>query len=455
MRGYVGDQRHHVAGRGRPARQRASLGFGTTGQPETYVIAPDGVAVCGSARAGRPQAELDAWLQAARSGRRLRLRRCVGAVARRSRVVVIVAVVVLVVRSRPDKLARRARRAARAAARVPGVRRAVGRRQQLARVARHPRRHRDAASRPASPTPRSATRTSRPTASTSCATPSNCGLGVVAWGVPVLALVIGGAAASCSRCGGGAARRGSPRPPRTRTSSPRARTARGWSTTTRTTRERLRPGGARGRARLPAAVARRPRRRAASPATSTTTPTASLHDDYTARAAAVIRSLEDGADRTPADPPAASQVDAVPSRSAASSCSRSWPRSCSRTRSGQRRPGQTITGNAQAATGTTIAPIPGRRSRPQARRPRTRRATRAHLATPRVPAPAPRLQRRDPGVRRRGPARPDPARAADLRWLGGRAARAAGHELEDAARRCSTAAARAHRRGRSGASEVP
>ena len=28
----------------------ASLGFGTTGQPETYVIAPDGVAVCGSAR---------------------------------------------------------------------------------------------------------------------------------------------------------------------------------------------------------------------------------------------------------------------------------------------------------------------------------------------------------------------------------------------------------------------
>jgi cytochrome c biogenesis protein CcmG/thiol:disulfide interchange protein DsbE len=45
----------------------ASLGFGTTGQPETYVIAPDGVAVCGTLGPSTQQA-LDIWLQAARNG---------------------------------------------------------------------------------------------------------------------------------------------------------------------------------------------------------------------------------------------------------------------------------------------------------------------------------------------------------------------------------------------------
>jgi cytochrome c biogenesis protein CcmG/thiol:disulfide interchange protein DsbE len=45
----------------------AALGFGTTGQPETYVIAPDGVAVCG-ALGPSTQAELDIWLQGARAG---------------------------------------------------------------------------------------------------------------------------------------------------------------------------------------------------------------------------------------------------------------------------------------------------------------------------------------------------------------------------------------------------
>jgi len=43
------------------------LSFGTTGQPETYVIAPDGVAVCGNLGPST-QTELDQWLQAARSG---------------------------------------------------------------------------------------------------------------------------------------------------------------------------------------------------------------------------------------------------------------------------------------------------------------------------------------------------------------------------------------------------
>jgi cytochrome c biogenesis protein CcmG/thiol:disulfide interchange protein DsbE len=45
----------------------ASLDYGTTGQPETYVIAPDGVAVCGTLGPST-QAALDDWLQAARNG---------------------------------------------------------------------------------------------------------------------------------------------------------------------------------------------------------------------------------------------------------------------------------------------------------------------------------------------------------------------------------------------------
>jgi len=45
----------------------AALGFGTTGQPETYVIAPDGAAVCGALGASS-QADLDTWLSAARAG---------------------------------------------------------------------------------------------------------------------------------------------------------------------------------------------------------------------------------------------------------------------------------------------------------------------------------------------------------------------------------------------------
>jgi cytochrome c biogenesis protein CcmG/thiol:disulfide interchange protein DsbE len=46
---------------------RAALGFGTTGQPETYVISPSGVAACGSlGPVTRP--ELEAWLRIVRSG---------------------------------------------------------------------------------------------------------------------------------------------------------------------------------------------------------------------------------------------------------------------------------------------------------------------------------------------------------------------------------------------------
>jgi cytochrome c biogenesis protein CcmG/thiol:disulfide interchange protein DsbE len=47
--------------------EQASLDFGTTGQPETYVIAPDGVAACGTLGPST-QGELETMLQAARAG---------------------------------------------------------------------------------------------------------------------------------------------------------------------------------------------------------------------------------------------------------------------------------------------------------------------------------------------------------------------------------------------------
>jgi hypothetical protein len=45
----------------------AALGFGTTGQPETYVIAPDGVAACGNLGASSLSA-LNTWLDGVRAG---------------------------------------------------------------------------------------------------------------------------------------------------------------------------------------------------------------------------------------------------------------------------------------------------------------------------------------------------------------------------------------------------
>ena len=66
MRGYVHDQGITWPVAVDP-HGTASLDFGTTGQPETYVIAPDGVAACGALGASS-QAELDVWLQGARSG---------------------------------------------------------------------------------------------------------------------------------------------------------------------------------------------------------------------------------------------------------------------------------------------------------------------------------------------------------------------------------------------------
>jgi cytochrome c biogenesis protein CcmG, thiol:disulfide interchange protein DsbE len=45
----------------------AGLGFGTTGQPETYVISPTGVAACGGI-GPVTDTELESWLQVVRAG---------------------------------------------------------------------------------------------------------------------------------------------------------------------------------------------------------------------------------------------------------------------------------------------------------------------------------------------------------------------------------------------------
>jgi cytochrome c biogenesis protein CcmG/thiol:disulfide interchange protein DsbE len=66
MRGYV--SKEGIAWPvGVDPHGEASLGFGTTGQPETYVFSPDGIAVCGNLGASS-QAALDIWLNAARTG---------------------------------------------------------------------------------------------------------------------------------------------------------------------------------------------------------------------------------------------------------------------------------------------------------------------------------------------------------------------------------------------------
>ena len=80
-----------------------------------------------------------------------------------------------------------------------------------------------------------------------------------------------------------------------------------------------------------------------------------LHDDYTARAAAVIRSLEGGKDVTPADPPSASK--AVRAVTIGGILVFALVAAFALTKAvGQRHAGQTITGNAQVgnAASTTV-----------------------------------------------------------------------------------------------------
>jgi cytochrome c-type biogenesis protein CcmH/NrfG len=84
----------------------------------------------------------------------------------------------------------------------------------------------------------------------------------------------------------------------------------------------------------------------------------SLRDDYTARAAAAIRSLEEGTDLTPPDPPASSKI--VRAVTVGGIIVFALVAAFVLTRTvGQRRSGQTITGNAQAGSGTTTNTDPG------------------------------------------------------------------------------------------------
>jgi tetratricopeptide (TPR) repeat protein len=83
-----------------------------------------------------------------------------------------------------------------------------------------------------------------------------------------------------------------------------------------------------------------------------------LHDDYTARAAAAIRSLQSGTDLTPPDPPGASRIMRILTvggiivfaLAAAVLLTHAV---------GQRRSGQTITGNGQLGKGSASTPDPG------------------------------------------------------------------------------------------------
>jgi cytochrome c-type biogenesis protein CcmH/NrfG len=83
-----------------------------------------------------------------------------------------------------------------------------------------------------------------------------------------------------------------------------------------------------------------------------------LRDDYTARAAATIRSLDEGADLTPPEPPAPSRL--VRAVTVVGIVAFALVAAFLLTRAvGQRRPGQTITGNNKVSSGPTTIPDAG------------------------------------------------------------------------------------------------
>ena len=404
----------------------AALGFGTTGQPETYVIAPDGVAVCGAL--GRVDARRARHLARRRAHGQpcvhMKTASCRGS---RSRSWWSSAIVVLVVRSRPDDSP-----AARAARLEHQLACPVCEGQSVA-DSNAPESRQIRADIPArirgrpDPTPRSAPRTCgvrRPRAAHAVERRhrhrrvgrSRCSCSCSA------------ASASCSRCGAGAARPGSPRPPTTKRSSRRVRerTRRGRPVTDDTV-------GARRRTRVPAAFARRPRSRARRGNIDADTYRV-LHDDYTARAAAVIRSHRRRR-RAAVRRGAAGSIDAPrASRSAASSCSASSLRSCSVTRSASAGPAGTITGQQV----DRHAPIPARRSRPPS--PPNPKSYDARIAYAALSPAVGRRSRRDHGVHRGGEARPKPARAAAYSGWISALRRAADSPTPVSRRRCSTVA---------------
>ena len=270
-------------------------------------------------------------------------------------------------------------------------------------------------------------------------TPSNGGLGVVAWGVPVVALVVGAAGIVF------ALRRWSITPrlaatadddrrrrPASATVSDRRGTRRGARRVSDLDREALEAE----RDFLLRSLDDLEAEREAGNVDDGTYQT--LHDDYTARAAAAIRSLDAGTDLTPPDPPPASTLVAQRSRSAGILAFALVAAFVLTHAVGQRHPGQTITGNGQV-TGSGTTDEPGSRAGAGRRTPRAQPKSYAaqHRVRRATSSQNKRLRRRDPRVRRGRPARPEPARAADLRWLGGRAARAADQGLRRPASRCS------------------
>jgi len=200
-------------------------------------------------------------------------------------------------------------------------------------------------------------------------TPSNSGLNIVVWAVPVLALILGVVGL------GVAVRRWSRAPRLVATDEDedivrKARHLEGELVSDHWCAGR-RPGTSRGRARTSCCAPSTISTPSSSPAHRSRTPTRVLHDDYTARASAVIQSLADGVDRPAPDGPRVPAVDAA-----------AHDRRHRRLRGARRDP---------ARAHDRAAQTPARRSpatpRPAALRPPRRRRARCR---PRRPRPRPR-----------------------------------------------------------------
>ena len=267
------------------------------------------------------------------------------------------------------------------------------------------------------------------------------GLGIVAWGVPVLALIMGAAGIVLARAAvepdaeaRGHRRRGDCAPVRATGGPDRAGANAGVTrltmrrATRRGTDDRQPAGSAalaarstrpRSRARLPAALARRSRQTSCVAGNIDDGTYRVLHDDYTARARGrdplARRRGRLEADRGAARP----APDAGRRRSAASSCSRCVAAFLLAHAVGQRHAGR----RSPATPGRMVGQPPRHPGRRASRRPRRPRGPAEELHGAVSTTPAPLLNDGDytdahPGVRRGGEARPEAARAADVRgWL--------------------------------------
>ena len=192
VRAYVEGQRRRVDGRARSRMAVAALDFGTRGQPETYAISPERRRSRRRSSARWRRGELETFLAAARRPGKRPVIAAVGAVdrARRRRR-----------RSRSRSCSWPERRAVAAArARTTSRPSSSARSARACRspTARRRRRVRSAptssaASTPGRATPRSGRRTSTTTASRSCSTPQDRGVGLIVWVLPVVVLALGAA----------------------------------------------------------------------------------------------------------------------------------------------------------------------------------------------------------------------------------------------------------------------